>query len=311
MDYKSCAERLKSHEDILILTHRNPDGDTASCAAALCSALRRAGRRACIFPNRQMSKKLLLFCEQYFAPADFRPQYIVSVDIADEKLFCPGFEGKVDLCIDHHPSNTGFAAESLVMGEKASCAQIVQEIIKEMHSALTPEEATILYVGLSTDTGCFKYSNTDAPAFRAAAELLEAGADNMAVNTAFFRKVSAARLQLESMIYDSIRLFRNGTIAVAFVTQEMMKTAGAKEEDLDDLAGLAGRCETSLVNITIREKEDGTCRVSVRSGPEVNSCAICTVYGGGGHDRASGCTVKGTPEEVCALLVKTTEELWK
>ena len=311
MDYKSCAKRLLTHEDILIVTHKNPDGDTASCAAALCSALRRGGRRAYVFPNRQLSRKLLPYCERYFAPEGFRPKYIVSVDVADAKLFCQGFEGEIDLCIDHHPSNTHFAKESFIVGERASCAEIVMQLILEINADLTQEEATILYIGLSTDTGCFQYANTDTAAFTAAAELLAAGADNLTVNTIFFRKVSAARLRLESMIYDSIRFFRDGTIAVAIVTQEMLRRAGAVEDDLDDLAALAGRCESSLVNITIREKEDGSCRVSVRSFPEVNSSAICAVFGGGGHAMAAGCTVQGSPNYVCELLVKVTEELWK
>lgn len=311
MNCESCAKRLLTHEDILIVTHKNPDGDTASCAAALCGALRRGGRTAWIFPNRQLSRKLLPYCEKYFAPEGFRAKYVVSVDVADEKLFCEGFAGRVDLCIDHHPSNTRFAAESYILSEKASCAEIVMELILSMNADLTPEEATALYIGLSTDTGCFQYANTDAAAFSAAAELLRYGADSFAVNTVFFRKVSAARLRLESMIYDGIRFYRDGKIAVATVTLEMMRESGAEEDDLDDLAGLAGRCESSLVNITVREKPDGSCRVSVRSSPEVNSSDICAVFGGGGHAMAAGCTVSGTPERVRELLVGVTEEVWR
>ena len=311
MDYESCAKLLLTHEDILILTHKNPDGDTASCAAALCSALRRGGRRAYVFPNPQMGRKLRPYCEKYYAPADFKAKYVVSVDIADEKLFCLGYDGKVDLCIDHHPSNTHFAEKNFVQDEKAACAQIIMGIILSMNADLTPEEATILYIGLSTDTGCFQYTNTDAEAFEAAAELMRFGADNLVVNTAFFRKVSSARLKLESMIYDTMRFYRGGQIAVATVTQDMIRKTGAAEDDLDDLAGLAGRSEKSLVNITIREKEDGSCRVSVRSFPCVNSSDICKVFGGGGHAAAAGCTVEGTPEHVRDLLVGVVEEVWK
>ena len=185
------------------------------------------------------------------------------------------------------------------------------ELILMMNADLTTEEATLLYIGLSTDTGCFQYANTDAAAFDAAAELLRAGADNVSVNTAFFRKVSAARIRLESMIYDNIRFYRDGTIAVAVVTLKMLQEAHATEDDLDDLAGLAGRCESSRVNITVREKEDGTCRVSVRSFQEVNSSEICAVFGGGGHAMAAGCTVPGNPEYVRELLVRVTEEIWQ
>ena len=311
MDTNKCAKLLLTHENILILTHKNPDGDTSGSAAALCSALRRGGRRAYLFPNRQMSRKLLPYCEKYFAPEGFKPRYVVSVDVADDKLFCLGFEGKADLCIDHHPSNTRYAGESFIRAEKASCAEIVMEIIQSMNADLTPEEATLLYIALSTDTGCFQYGNTNAAAFEAAAELVRCGADIMTVNTAFFRKVSPARIRLESMIYDSIRFFRDGQIAVALVTLDMLKRTGAAEDDLDDLAGLAGRCEGSLVNITIREKDDGSCRVSVRSTPEVDSSKICAVFGGGGHAMAAGCTVFGTPEHVCELLIGVVDEVWK
>jgi len=311
LNYKSCAKLLLTHEDILIVTHKNPDGDTASCAAALCSALRRGGRRAWVFPNPQLGRKLRPYCDKYFAPELFKAKYVVSVDVADEKLLCNGFSGEVDLCIDHHPSNTHFAKESFIRGEKASCAEIVMELIQNINADLTQEEATILYIGLSTDTGCFQYANTDAAAFRAAAELLRYGADNTGVNTVFFRKVSPARLKLESMIFDTMRFYRDGKIAVATITLDMLRKTGAVEDDLDDLAGLAGRCEGSLVNITIREKEDGTCRVSVRSVREVNSCEICAVFGGGGHAMASGCTVPGTPEHVRELLVNVVNEVWK
>ena len=306
-----CAKHLLTHEDILIVTHRNPDGDTSASAAALCSALRRGGRRAWLFPNLQMSRKLKRYCEKFFAPEDYKPKYVVAVDAADEKLLCEGFEGKVDLCIDHHPSNTHYAAQSLVRPEKASCAEVVMRIMLEINADLTKEEATLLYIGLSTDTGCFQYGNTDEAAFLTAAALMRAGAENLEVNTIFFRKVSEARLKLESMIYNNIRFYRNGAIAVAIVTQDMLREAGAEEDDLDDLAALAGRCESSRVNITIREKEDGSCRVSVRSFRDVDSCAICAVFGGGGHAMAAGCTVKGSPEHVRDLMVRVTEELWQ
>ena len=308
MDSKRCAALLLEHDRILIVTHKNPDGDTASCAAALCSALRRAGRSAAIFPNRQLSRKLMPYCEPFFAPADFSPDFTVSVDVADAKLFCLGFEGAVDLCIDHHPSNTRYARESLIEGERASCAEIVMSLVRDLTGTITAEEATVLYIGLSTDTGCFQYANTDAAAFRAAAELLSLGADNRSVNLRFFREASPARIRLEAMIYAGIRFYRGGKIAVATVTQEMLGSSGAVEDDLDDLAGLAGRCEGSVVNITIREKQDGSCRVSLRSRPEVNCSEICAVFGGGGHAMAAGCTVDGTPERVRELLVSAVEE---
>ena len=311
MNYKQCAKLLLTHENILIVTHRNPDGDTVGSAAALCSALKRAGRTAWLYPNPQIEGKQLDYCGRYIAPEGFVPKYVVSTDVAEETLFPKGFEGKVDLCIDHHATNSGFAAESLVRPEKASCAEIILELIQNMNTSLTKGEATLLYIGLSTDTGCFQYANANAAAFRAAAELLRCGADSQEVNLRFFRKVSLARLKLESLIYGSLRFYRGGEITVACVTREMLEKAGVSEEDLDDLASLAGRAEGSELSLTIREQSDGTSKVSVRSSDKVSSRAICEVFGGGGHERASGCTIYGDAEKAREMLLNVIDEVWK
>ena len=311
MNYKDCAKELLTHENILIVTHRNPDGDTVASAAALCSALQRGGRRAWMFKNEQIGGKLREFCGRYFAPDDFRSKFVVAVDVADEKLLSFGFSGRVDLCIDHHPTNSHYAAQSLVRADKAACAELVLELIVCMNGALTAEEATLLYIALSTDTGCFQYANTNATAFRAAAELLRMGADNSRINRIFFRQASAARLKLESMIYAGLRFYREGRITVATVTREMLAESGAEEDDLDDLAGLAGRAENSVVSVTIREMAHGSSKISVRSNEEVSSSDICAVFGGGGHAMAAGCTIFGEPDRARELLLNVIDEVWK
>ena len=311
MNYKQCARLLLTHENILILTHKNPDGDTVSSAAALCSALRRGGRTACLYRNTQINRKLMPFAEPYFADEGFRAKYVVAVDIASEGQLPKGYEGKVDLCIDHHPSNSGYAAETLLREDKSSCAEAVMEIILCMNSEMSADEATLLYIGLTTDTGCFQYSNTCAASFRAAAELLRMGADNTMVSTVFFRKVSRARLKLESIIYAGMTYYRDGLIAVAKITLDMMARAGATEDDCDDLAGLPGRAEGSIVNITVREQEDGTSKISVRSTRDVNSSDICAVFGGGGHAMAAGCTIYGGPDKATETLLSVIDEVWK
>lgn len=311
MNYKQCAKTLLGHENLLILTHRNPDGDTMASAAALCSALRRGGRTACLYHNPQVNDKLRPYVEEYFAPAGYKYKYVVAVDIATDGLLPQGYEGMVNLCIDHHPTNSHYAGADLVRPEKSSCAEVVMELIQNINTEITKEEATLLYIGLSTDTGCFQYANTNAATMRAAAELLRLGADNAMVNLRFFRKVSRARLMLESMIYAGMDYYRDGRISVATVTLDMMEKAGATEDDCDDLAGLAGRAEDAVVSITIKEQGDGNCKISVRSNPEVSSSDICAVFGGGGHAMAAGCTIMGTPQMAKELLLQVIDEVWK
>lgn len=309
MNYRECAKLLKEREDFLLITHKNPDGDTMSSAAALCSALRRAGKTAYLFPNHDAARKLLNYTERYFAPSDFQPQTRVSVDVATEEMFARGFEGGIDLCIDHHPTNSHYGKEELVRGEKSACGEIVLEIIKSLCGDVTEEEATLLYIALTTDTGCFQYANTNAATFSAAAELLRLGADGFGVSRAFFRKLSPERLKLEGMIYESMSFHRDGKVVVALITRQMLERSGAGKDDFDDLAGLAGRVEGSVLNVTIRELPDGSSKVSVRSDPGISSSDICAVFGGGGHAMAAGCTIQCPPEKAKQMLLAVIDEV--
>lgn len=311
MNYKSCTEFLKKEDKYLILSHKNPDGDTMGSCAALCSALRRIGKTAYLYPNPDVIMKLRPYVEHFYAHDGFLPSCVISVDVATEGLFAAGFEGKVELCIDHHPTNSRYAKKLLLKAEKASCGEIVLELVKTLCGDITKEEADLLYIAVSTDTGCFMYANTRPDTHRAAAKLMECGADCMTLNQIFFRKKSAARLRLEGMVLSTMNFYRDGRIAVVKITQDMLKKAGATEDDLDDIAGLAGMAEKSIVNITIREKADGSSKVSLRSGKEVNSSKICAVFGGGGHDMAAGCTISSGPEKAEKMLLEVINEVWK
>lgn len=311
MNYRECAALLSEKDKILLVSHKNPDGDTVGSAAALCSALRRLGKTAYLYPNGQIIKKLRPYAEKFFAPADFTPAYYVAVDVATEKLFAQGFEGKIDLCIDHHPTNSRYAPQALIRDEKSSCGEIILELIKAMGKGVSKEEATLLYIALTTDTGCFQYANVSARSLAAASELVRLGADNREVSLVFFRKLSPARMKLEGMIYSSMSFHRDGKVTVAAVTRAMLSEAGATEDDCDDLAGLAGRAEGSVVSVTIKETEEGDSKVSVRSNPEVSSSDICAVFGGGGHAMAAGCTIACPPEKAKEMLLAVIDEVWK
>ena len=309
MTVSECAKLLNGKDSILILTHNNPDGDTVMSAAALCRALRRKNKKAYLYRNKQITQKMLPFVDKLFAPESFVPKYIVSVDIATENLFPDGFAGKVDLAIDHHPTNSHYAAEELVDAERSACGEIIQKLIVQLTGKLTKNEATLLFIALTTDNGAFQYANTDEQSYLSAAELLHAGADSQAVMQHFFRKTSLARLKLEGMIYSNLHVYHEGKLVIATVTRKMMLDAGTTEDDCDDLAGLSGRAEDSVMNVTIRELEDGSSKISVRSAPGVSSCAVCSAFGGGGHEMAAGCTIPLSPERAEKLLLEVIEEL--
>ena len=303
-----CLALLMQHDRFLILTHARPDGDTLGSGAALCSALRRAGKAAFLYPNGQTAAHFADLTAPYLAPAGFEPGFVVAVDTADVKLLAAGWTGAVQLCIDHHPSNTGYAAQTLLRAGSASCGEIILSLIEQLHGAPTPEEASLLYVALATDTGCFQHSNAGADAHRAAARLIDAGADAGALNRRLFCSSSAARLQLEGRIFSSLRIFHEGKTVFAVVTQQMLRECGAAEDDCDDLATLPGRLRGAEVYITIREQDDGSCRVSARSAGRADVCALCRRFGGGGHVLAAGCTLEGPPDAAVERLLAALEE---
>ena len=308
--YSEASKILTAKDNFLIITHRNPDGDAIGSAAALCSALQRNGKKAYLYPNPQITPKYMRFAEKFLAPESFSPDYVIAVDTASESQFPNGFGGNVDCCFDHHPSNTAYAQNLLLEAERAACGEIIRKLIRMTWGSVTKEEATLLYMALSTDTGCFLYSNTDEHAFKTAADLVKDGADTELVNNTFFRKISPARMKLEGLIYNGMEFYRERQIAVAVVTQKMLEECGTDEDDLDDLAAIAGRAMGAKLSITIKETDKGTCRISLRSDDDVNSSDICAVFGGGGHKKAAGCSIDSSPERAKEMLLDVVNEIW-
>ncbi len=306
-----CAALLKAKDDILLLTHSRPDGDTLCSAAALCSALRRLGKNAGLYNNPEITESYADFVKDYLWTEYPAEAYIVSVDTADVRMFPKGFTGTVELAIDHHASNPGYAQNNLIFGEKAACGEIILELILALCGDLTKEEANLVYAAISTDTGCFCYANTNPDTLRAAAVTIEYGAENGWLNKLLFRSLSFSRLKLEGLIYASMRSLRDNAVNVAVVTLDMMKESGATEDDCDDLASLAGKVKGSVVAITVRELGPGRSKASVRTNETVNASDICARFGGGGHSMAAGCTADMGPNELAEALIKVVDEVYR
>jgi phosphoesterase RecJ-like protein len=309
MDLNTCAHLLEEMENILILTHARPDGDTLGSAAALCHCLRTMGKNACLYNNPEITEKFLPFVQDYLAPKGFEAKAVVAVDLADQGLFPRGYSGVVDLCIDHHPSNSGYACETLLKATKASCGEIIYEVILALRGNLEKEEADLLYMAVSTDTGCFCYANTRGDTLKTAALLVEAGADNWKINKLMFRTFSRSRLVLEGLIYASLRSYRENRINIAVITKEMMQQAGATENDCDDIASLPGRVEGNQISATVRELDNGESKISLRSIETYNSSEICAQFGGGGHAMAAGCSMACGPTEAAERILQAILEV--
>lgn len=176
MDDREFAAALCDRDAILILSHLRPDGDTLGSGAALCSALRRMGKTAYLFPNPETTARYLPYVAQFFAPADFVPACVLAVDIATPNLFPQGFSGAVDLCIDHHPSNALYAGDTLLHAEKSACGEAVLELIELLTGSVTEQEANLLYIGQDQH-----FLGRETVGYPAAGDRADDGRDN--VNT--------------------------------------------------------------------------------------------------------------------------------
>ncbi|MBE6910475.1 MAG: bifunctional oligoribonuclease/PAP phosphatase NrnA [Ruminococcaceae bacterium] len=312
MTTREVADFLRDHDDYLILTHKSPDGDTLGCAAGLCRMLRGIGKTAWLLKNDEVVPLYAPYVDGLWAAEDYAFRTVVSVDIAAHNLFpknAEPFAERVDLCIDHHPGNEGFGTLNCVYPERSACGEIILDVAVAL-DALTPEVALPLYVAVSTDTGCFVYSNVNANTHRAAAALMDTGIDYRAVNKRLFRTKTKKRLALEGRLLNALEFFDGGRIVVVQLPLSLQRELELTENDTDDIASLGGQVEGTDCSITMKERENGEWKISLRTGPRVNATEVCRRFGGGGHRAASGCVIRGkTQEETKRALVDACMEL--
>ena len=302
---QETAARLRDFDNVLILTHVRPDGDTVGCAAALCAALRTLGKTAYLLPNPGLTDTTTPVAAPYLAPEGFTPDKVVSTDIATVGLFPDNalpWKDRVELAMDHHPSFEYFAKENIVRPEAAACGELVYDILREL-GPITPEIALPLYVAVSTDTGCFQYTNTTADTHRVAAELMDTGIDYRAVNKVFFRTKTRKRLALEADMLGNMEFYDRGRVVFLMVPISLMERIQATESDAEDLSSLGGQIEGTDCAVTFRELRPDVWKLSVRTGDRINATEVCRELGGGGHAAAAGCTVEAPLAEVKARIL--------
>lgn len=309
---KQAAELLKEQDDILILSHRSPDGDTTGSAHGLYLALVSLGKRVAFACQDDVPKDFKAFFP-VIPQQDFKEKFIVTVDVADIRLLGTleeKYTNRVNLSIDHHQSNKLFAEHNLVDGTAAAATLVIAEVVEAMGVTLSKEIATCLYLGLATDTGGFRFSNTNSKTLLAAAKFLDAGVDNGEINSVLFESKTKNRLALESHVIDALQYFYDDQCAVVILSKDLKEKYAVDDDDIGGLSSLPRQIAGVKVGITIKEK-DGFCRVSVRTTKSVDASEICTIFGGGGHMRASGCSITGTPLEAMNQLVEVVGNLLK
>lgn len=311
MTLSDVAKILKEKDNVEILTHHYPDGDTLGSAYALCLALQSMGKRARVVLSGKVAKKFNYLIDAV-EEMDFAPQFTVSVDVAAKSLLGENeekYSDKIELCIDHHSSNTLGVKDSYIDSTASAVAEIIYDLLCEMNVEITREIADCLYTGISTDTGCFMYTNTTSKTHIIAGKLIDSGADFSSINRAMFETKTREKLALERMVYDTLDYYYDGKLAIIYTTIAMQSKLNLGDDEMEGLASIPRQIEGVKMGITIREKENREFKISVRTNGDTDACVFCKKFGGGGHKAASGCSIKGDLITVKQSLIAAAKEM--
>jgi phosphoesterase RecJ-like protein len=318
----AIAAAIARAEHILILTHINPDGDAIGSMLGVWHALQSLGKAALPIASSPLPSYAAWLPGvervQVYQPGMPFPEtdLVIMVDTAtltrvgriyDEHALA--LAAVPTVIVDHHVTNDGGGTVNLIEPHAASTCELLYALFRAMDLAISPELATCLLLGLTTDTQSFQTSATSPESLRVAADLIELGADHARVVHEVYYALPAASAGLVGLALSEMR--RAGPIAWTVVTQAMMRQAGAEDEAVDEVTRMMQRVGGVLALVVFKERHDGTTKISMRSVPPIDVAALATRWGGGGHAQAAGATllmpVEQAEREVVPLLKAIVE----
>ncbi len=217
------------------------------------------------------------------------------------------YASRINLSLDHHATHENFSRYYLTDAHAAACAEIVYHIVNRLLSGNIPERiVSLLYAALAADTGGFRYANTTPVTHKIAASLIEKGASHAEICRNLFECKTKTALAAEAFAMANVSYRCGGKISYVKITKNDKLAHGFEDEDTYDVINVIRRVDGVKVAILMREKDDGTYKISTRSAGEVDVSKICAIFGGGGHAGAAGCSV--TPETADSALERIIKE---
>ena len=300
-----CADWLLERDKFVILTHRKPDGDTVGSAVGLCRGLRSLGKTAHILENPDITPLFAPLLEGLTKAEPEEGDILVAVDVAADNMLPRAYDSlknSIDLRIDHHGSGREYTPRELVESDSAACAEIIWELLLDMGVEPDEKMAEAVYIGVATDTGCFRFANTTAHTFDVAADCLAAGAEVSGWNQKLFDTKSLPKLRLEGWIVEHVQFLCGGEIAICALPKAVEEQIGVDEDDMNDVSSFLRSIEGVKMSALLRQSDETHVKVSVRDVPGYNAAYICEQFGGGGHAGAAGCSVKMSMDEAVKTI---------
>jgi phosphoesterase RecJ-like protein len=305
------------HDDFLVVSHINPDGDAVSSTCAIGWLLERLGKRFVMancdsLPIRfsylhgfsQVQKLSNMAANRKF-------KYIIAVDCADAYRFAEMSERMADdavmLNIDHHASNKGYGNVNLIDRQAAATVQVIAELIDYLAVEFNQQIATSLYTGLLTDTGGFRYQNTTSKVMQLASKLLSFDVNPTEIAKIALERVTKSHVAILQKALHTLTIHPSQKIAWIVTNNEDLQATGATADDLDGIVRYPVNLEGIEVGLLFKQLSDKCYKVSFRSNDYIDVADVASEFNGGGHIRAAGATIEGDLDEIIASVVSAIE----
>jgi phosphoesterase RecJ-like protein len=308
---------IDGHDDFLILSHIDPDGDAIGSCLGVSWALRSLGKRATVANESAVPVNLrflpgssdVRLAREVAGPS--RSVFVLDCSSIDRvgpaglALVAPDAD---IACVDHHAGSDGFGNPRLVNVDASATAELVYEILEDYGLPIAPEIAEALYTGIASDTGAFRFRNTTPRVLRLAARLVERGADPSRTADSLYGRKSPASLRVLGLALASLESRAGGRVSALTISRAMFDEAQAAPEDADGIVQYAQAVNGARVGVLIQETAPGEVRISFRSDGSIDVNLVAGRFGGGGHRNAAGARLRGDLAVVRESVLEAVEQ---
>lgn len=315
-EMKLAVDSILKSENVYIVSHVQPDGDNLGSCLSLALAMKKIKKEVYILKVDETPSDFL------FLPGiDMIKDYedndeidlLIAVDASDIDRLGKNKNlinsAKTVINIDHHISNTGFGNINVVDSNASATGELIYKLINEIKIDIDEDIATCIYTAISTDTGSFMYDNTTAETHEIASKLIKHGANKENININIYQNRSLERTQLFIKSLSSLDMYFDDQVAIVKITQDMLKETATTMEDTEGIISFVRDIGPVEVAVLLKETNDEETKVSMRSKRFVDVAKLTSVFNGGGHKKAAGCTINKPIMEADKLLLSEIEKV--
>lgn len=311
-------QEIERAKTIALISHKSPDGDSLGSVAGLGQALMEMGKEVTLFINDKIPEKYEFLAEKnpYILykkgmGKDMDLLFVLDCGQATRLDYSVEIlkEAKTVINMDHHMKNPNFGHINWVDTEISSTCELVLQLINHLKLPLNYAGATALYTGIVTDTGSFMYDNTSPNTLRASATLLEVGVDKDQIYREAYQSRNIQEVKLLGAVLRDLTPLFDGRVTFTSLSQKMLTDYGLDIQAMDELIDFTRDIAGVEISIVLKEMENGGTKIGFRSKSDYRVDALARSFGGGGHEKAAGATVKTNLAETKEQVIKALEQL--